>query len=86
MFSGIRLTLRVGSALGHGEAYRLEVYVMDLLGDTEAQMAPITVGIAPSDANPDEEFETSFDLTPSDAEALRDFLDLLLRTKPWADT
>jgi hypothetical protein len=80
----LELTMRVRSALADG-MLRVVVYVLDLFGDTEAQSRPITVGISHATRDPDHEHEIAFDLTPSEAEALRDYLDFLLYTKPWLE-
>jgi hypothetical protein len=73
------LHLLVRSVEGGGPL-DLNVYVLDIAADREAHVWPITVCIQPS-GGPTK--ETAFDLTPLGAATLRDFLDFLVRTKPW---
>ena len=71
-------------AVEGGEPLDLNVYVLDIAADREAHVWPITVCIQPSGGpTKAESWETAFDLTPLGAATLRDFLDFLVRTKPW---
>jgi hypothetical protein len=79
----IEMKLAVRSAETGGQL-DMRVYVLDLYGDEEAHVWPITVCIEPRGGPTKEDsWETAFDLTPTDAATLRDYLDLLLRIKPW---